>query len=154
MEELSEEQKRRRRFLKERLSERRGITPKKVMEEMPFCTVLIDDLDDFTEFMGADIERIAALMKEGIAAGITCIVTVHAGKSRGMSAMDKLVRQTANGLVLSAQGVVPVFPALSTRDLPKPGRECCLETARTGEYVFHCTTKMKLKKEIRIEQRN
>ena len=121
VEELSEEQKRRRRFLKERLSERRGITPKKVMEEMPFCTVLIDDLDDFTEFMGADIERIAALMKEGIAAGITCIVTVHAGKSRGMSAMDKLVRQTANGLVLSAQGVVPVFPALSTRDLPKPG---------------------------------
>ena len=45
--------------------------------------------------------------------------------------MHKLVRQTANGLVLSAQGVVPVFPALSTRDLPKPGEGMLF---RNGTY--------------------
>ena len=49
----------------------------------------------------------------------TCIVTVHAAKSRGMSTMDKLIKQAAEGLVLSSQGVVPIFPVTAMREYPK-----------------------------------
>ena len=82
---------------------------------------LIDDLDEFTESTGKDLEKTASFIKEGIVLGITCIITVHAGKSRGMTEMDRLVKQAANGLVLSSQGVMPIFPAVSMRELPKPG---------------------------------
>lgn len=119
--ELTEEIKNRRRFLKKRLGECPGLGVRKIICETAFCTILIDDLDDFTQFMGPDIEKAASLIKEGITLGITCIVTVHAAKSRGMSAMDKLVRQAADGLVLSSQGVVPIFPVPGVRELPKLG---------------------------------
>ena len=35
--------------------------------------------------------------------------------------MDKLVRQASEGLVLSSQGVVPIFPVSGMREIPKPG---------------------------------
>lgn len=119
LEEFSGELESRRQFLKEGLRGNRGISPKQLIEETPFYTVLIDDLDDFTELMKGDSERAASLIKEGSALGITCIITVHAAKSRGMSGMDKLIRQAAEGLVLSSQGVVPIFPVLSMREYPE-----------------------------------
>ncbi|MCI8797347.1 MAG: type VII secretion protein EssC [Dorea sp.] len=119
VEELSGEIESRRQFLKEKLCENQGISPKQLIEETPFYTVLIDDLDDFTELMKGDSERAASLIKEGSALGVTCIITVHAAKSRGMSAMDKLIKQAAEGLVLSSQGVVPIFPVLAMREYPK-----------------------------------
>lgn len=121
LEELSGELEERRHFLKKRLKERRGISPKKLTGEMPYYTILIDDLDDFTEFIRADLDRAVFLIKEGIALGIVCILTIHTAKSHGMNGMDRLVKQAANGLVLSSQGIVPVFPIPSMRELPKFG---------------------------------
>lgn len=121
MNELGEEMEIRRQFLKEQLGSMQGLSPKKVIEKLPFCTILIDDIDDFTEFIKKDTEKAASLIKEGITLGITCIITVHAGKSRGMSELDRLVKQAANGLVLSSQGLLPVFPAAGRRELLKVG---------------------------------
>ena len=118
-EELSKELEYRRQFLKKRLCENRGMSPKQLIEEMPFYTILIDDIDDFSELTKGDSERTALLIKEGNTLGITCIVTVHAAKSRGMSTMDKLIKQAAEGLVLSSQGVVPIFPVTAMREYPK-----------------------------------
>lgn len=119
--EVSEELKDRRRLVKKKLVECSGLSPKKLAEELPFCTILIDDLEDFTELFGTDIDRVSNLVREGAFLGITCIITVHAAKQRGMSSMDRLVRQASNGLVLSSQGVVPIFPVPSMREHPKPG---------------------------------
>lgn len=121
VEEISKELESRRQFLKKRLRESRGISPKQLIEEMPFYTILIDDPDRFTELMEGDSERAASLIKEGSTLGITCIIVVHAAKSRGMNTMDKLIKQAAEGLVLSSQGVVPIFPVLSMREYPKHG---------------------------------
>lgn len=121
MKEMEEELKERRRYLKERLEESRSLSPKRAAEEFAFYTIFIDDLDDFTEFIGRDLEKAASYIKEGVALGITCIITVHAGKSRGMTEMDRLVKQAANGLVLSSQGVMPIFPVMNMRELPRFG---------------------------------
>lgn len=118
MEEMSRELESRRRFLKKEISGQKRSNPRKLIDEMPFYTVLIDDLDDFTGWMKTDADRIASVIKEGMMLGVTCIITVHAAKSRGMGIMDQLVRQAAEGLVLSSQGVVPVFPIPGIRELP------------------------------------
>ena len=131
LEEMSEEIQNRRQFLKQRMNECPGQSPRSLISETPYYTVAIDDLEDFTAFMGTDLEQAALLIKEGIAVGITCILTVHAVKSRSMSAMDKMVRQAANGLVLSEQGVVPVFPVPGIRQLPVFGEGLLF---RNGTY--------------------
>ncbi len=119
--EMSKELEDRRMYLKKRLRECDGLSPKELLGELPFCTILIDDLEDFTEKLNTDLERITYLIKEGISLGIPCIITIHAAKPRGMSGMDKLVRQASEGLVLSSQGVVPIFPVSGMREIPKPG---------------------------------
>ncbi len=119
--EMSDELECRRRLVKKKLKECSGVSPKKLAEELPVCTILIDDLEDFTELLGADTDRAACMIREGLTLGIVCIITVHAAKSRGMSGMDKLVRQASNGLVLSSQGVVPIFPVPSMREYPRSG---------------------------------
>lgn len=121
MEELSEELKSRRKLLQERLQACPGMLPRQVIEEMSFYTVLIDDLDDFAEFVNMELDRIAAMFKEGRTLGVNCIVTVHAAKVHGISEMDRMVKQAANGLVLGPQGVVPIFPVASMREYPKFG---------------------------------
>lgn len=120
-EELSEELKSRRKILKERLQACPGMLPRQVIEEMPFYTILIDDLDDFAEYVNTELDGIAAMIKEGRTLGVTCIVTVHAAKVRGISEMDRMVKQAANGLVLGPQGVVPIFPVASMKEYPKFG---------------------------------
>lgn len=121
VEELSKEVGSRKLFLKERLHGCRGISPKKLIEEMPFYTILIEDPEDFTELMKGDLDRAVSFIKEGSMLGITCIVTIHAAKSQSMGSMDKLIRQAAEGLVLSPQGVVPIFPVSAMREYPKFG---------------------------------
>lgn len=121
MKEMSKELEGRRMYLKKRVRESDGLSPKELLGELPFCTILIDDLEEFTEKLDTDLERTAYLIKEGISLGIPCIITIHAAKPRGMSGMDKLVRQASEGLVLSSQGVVPIFPVTGMREIPKPG---------------------------------
>jgi len=121
LKEMEEELETRRQLMKKRLSERRTLSPKKLAGELPYYTVIVDDLDDFSEFMKEDLDRASLLIKEGTALGMVCIITVHAAKSRGVSRLDRMVKQAANGLVLSSQGVVPIFPVPSTRELPRFG---------------------------------
>lgn len=121
MEELSEEIGRRRSLLKRRLLEYPDISPKKLAGEMSFCTILIDDADDFTELMKNELGTAAQLLKEGCALGMTCIITVHAARTRGPDEVNRMIRQAADGLVLSAQGIAPVFPVASMRELPEKG---------------------------------
>ncbi len=119
--EMDKELEERPKFLKKRLGECKDLSPRKLVGELPYYTICIDDLDDFTEYMKGDLDRAASMIQEGLALGVVCIMTVHAAKSRGMSRMDRLVKQAADGLVLSAQGVVPVFPVQSLRELPVSG---------------------------------
>ena len=121
LKEMAEEVESRRKLLKTRMEECKNLSPKKLMGEMPFYTIIIDDLEVFSEFMREELERVSSLIKEGMALGIVCVITIHSAKSRGMSSMDRMVKQAANGLVLSSQGIVPIFPVLSTRELPKFG---------------------------------
>ncbi len=121
MEEISEEVNHRRQILKKKLTENRGINPQKLVEEMPFCTILIENPDEFTEVMEEDMKRAMSLINEGMSLGMLCVVTVHAGRPRGMSELDRMIKQVANGLVLSGQGVMPLFPVASMRELPKFG---------------------------------
>ena len=121
LKEMAEEVESRRKLLKTRMEECKNLSPKKLMGEMPFYTIIIDDLEVFSEFMREELERVSSLIKEGTVLGIVCVITVHSAKSRGMSGMDRMVKQAANGLVLSSQGIVPIFPVLSTRELPKFG---------------------------------
>ncbi len=121
LKELSEELENRRRLIKEYLEGCPGLSPRQAADKFPFCTIIIDDIDYFAEFIKTNLKKTVSLIKEGAALGITCITAVHAGKSRAAGEMDRLVKQASDGLVLSPQGVIPIFPVTSMRELPKPG---------------------------------
>lgn len=121
MKEIEEELERRKDFLRRRLGECPEANPRELVCEFPLCTLLIDDLDTFTERFREESGRIAFIIKESAALGVACVITVHAAKPGGLDELSRMVKQAADGIVLSAQGAIPIFPVPSMRELPAPG---------------------------------
>ena len=129
---LRAESIRRKESLEEQLEESQGRNPREILNAMKPYTVIIDDVDDFIEFIKPDLTDISEAFKEGIALGVTFIITVHAAKSRGIDEINKAIKQAANGLVLSAQGLTSIFPVGSGRELPAFGEGLLF---RNGTYI-------------------
>ena len=121
IQDLTEEIERRKQKLEELMESRPGTNPKKLVEEMGYFTVVVDDVDDFIEFIKPEMNKVAPLLKECGNLGITNVISVHAAKVRGIDEVNKLVKQASNGLVLSSQGVTTIFPISSMKELPQFG---------------------------------
>jgi S-DNA-T family DNA segregation ATPase FtsK/SpoIIIE len=122
LENIQKEVDERKENLEKMLKENPGMNPKLLLREMKSSVIIIDDVDDFTESFKPDLSKVANVLKDAVGVGITCIVTVHAGKPRGIDDVTKVVKQTSNGLVLSAQGgAAPIFPVMTASLLPRFG---------------------------------
>lgn len=121
LKELSEEVGERKEYLHKMIVENPNISPKNLVRSLKNCTVIIDDVDDFIEFIKPELNKVGALFKECENLGITLVISVHAAKVRGIDEINKIVKQSSNGLVLSSQGVTTIFPLTSMKELPKFG---------------------------------
>lgn len=121
LKELSKEVEERKEYLHRMIIENPKISPRNLVRRLKSCTIIIDDVDDFIEFVKPELNKMAALLKECDNLGITLVISVHAAKVRGIDEINKIVKQASNGLVLSSQGVTTIFPLTSMKELPKFG---------------------------------
>lgn len=121
LKELSEEVNERKEYLHRMIEENPNISPKNLVRNLKNCTIIIDDVDDFIDFVKPELNKVAGLFKECENLGVTLVISVHAAKVRGIDEINKIVKQASNGLVLSSQGVTTIFPLTSMKELPKFG---------------------------------
>jgi len=131
IEALKKENSQRKEMLEEQLEEHPGMNPREIMNQMTPYTIVIDDVDDFIEMVKPELNKVAEALRVGSGLGVSVIVTLHAAKPRGMDEVNKLMKQTANGVVLSAQGLTNIFPVGNIKDLPNMGEGLLF---RNGTY--------------------
>lgn len=82
------------------------------------CYLLIDDIDDFIEQSGTKPEQLLPILKNAAESGIMVVITVNSAKLKGYDELSRWVKSASEGLVLSPQGTLNIFPVPSTREYP------------------------------------
>lgn len=92
-----------------------------VMDSLERMYVVIDDIDDFIELAGTtNMPIVAGRMKRAVTYGITFIVTANVNKMKGIDEFTKMLKTPQNGLLLSSQGFLTVFPVKQSEAPQKP----------------------------------
>lgn len=115
---LTAENKRRKLALDEQLA--MGKEPEEALEALENVYVIIDDIDDLIGLAGKDMAIIAGRMKAAIACGMHFIVTANVNNFRGGDDLSKVLKSSKNGLLLSSQGYLTIFPLKSGSTIEKP----------------------------------
>lgn len=84
--------------------------------------IIIDDVDYFLGMTNKYEKEIAGVLMEAAECGIGVIATVHAAKLKGYDALSKWFKTSTSGLVLSAQGILNIFPVRTQREYPPMGQ--------------------------------
>lgn len=100
----------------------KGLMPKQCYAKMDRCYIVIDEMDDFVEKLGAKPERILPLFKRAAGCGIYVIITVHSAKLKGFDELSRWVKTASDGLLVSDQGMLNIFPVRSPRENPVMGQ--------------------------------
>ncbi len=101
-----------------------GKSYEEIMEQFAPFYVVIDDIDDFCELAGSDLSIIATRIKKSVNYGITYIVTANVNKFKGQDEFTKLLKGVSNGILLSPQGYLTIFPVKAMASIQKP--DACL----------------------------
>lgn len=78
-------------------------------ESLPIY-VFIDDLDDFGEFVGSDLDIVAGRKERSISVGIRYIVSVNSTKLKTMDTFSRAVKGSGAGVLVGSQGYLTIFP--------------------------------------------
>lgn len=119
LKELCEERKR---MFKEALIRDAKLTAGQFYGQQEAVYVVIDDVDNFLTLTKNCEEELPDILKDAAECGVGIIMTVHAAKLKGYDALSKWVKTAANGLVLSAQGTLNIFPVRTQREYPPMGQ--------------------------------
>ncbi len=96
--------------------------------------VVIDDIDDFIDLLGASNMMVASnRLKKAMDYGVTFIVTANASKFNAQDEFTKSVKGTKHGLLLSSQGFLTIFPIRADGVPKQPDAYLMLEGK--GAYI-------------------
>ena len=95
----------------------KGGNPTECLEKMAPVYVVIDEMDDLVETAGNDMAVLGAKMEKAIHCGIAFIVTANPNKMKGYDEFSKALKNVRNGLLLSGQGYLTIFP-LKYNEIP------------------------------------
>ncbi len=110
-----------------------GKSPKEAIAGLSPYYVLIDDIDDFCEEAGANLSIIASRFERAAMQGVRFIVTANVNKFKGTDNFTKMMKSARNGLLLSSQGYLNIFPMKISESVSKP--DGYLMTDGKGEYI-------------------
>lgn len=129
-----------------------GRAHSEVLADMEKMYVIIDDLDDFIELAGpSNMPIVAGRMKRAAAYGIVFIVTANINKMKGIDEFTQMLKNPRNGLLVSSQGYLTVFPVKQNQAPEKPDGYLLLEGA--GRYVRIPLAENRAKQVQREEER-
>lgn len=122
VESLKELAEQRKQAFKEALAQDARMTPGQFYGQQEAVYVVVDDVDNFLGITKAHEQELPDVLMEAAECGVGIIMTVHAAKLKGYDALSKWVKAAANGLVLSAQGTLNIFPVRTQREYPVMGQ--------------------------------
>lgn len=96
-----------------------GANPKDIIAGLEPVYLVSDDWDDFVEATKAKQAQLAPLLEEAVTVGVSIILTANAAKLKGFDAVSKFAKNTANGMMVSGQGMTGIFPVTSMKDVPE-----------------------------------
>lgn len=108
------------------------ILPMEFYHQQDPVYIVIDDMDQFLVAGKAFESELFSIMQEACECGIGVIITVHAAKLKGIDPLTRWVKSAANGLVLSSQGTLNIFPVRIQREYPQMGYGLLFHN---GEYI-------------------
>lgn len=94
--------------------------------------VVIDDGEIFIEWASDYIKANPGFLKEAAEAGIMIIIAAQPGRLKGYDELSKWIKSSTNGLLLSGQGNVNIFPIASMKEYPAMGDGLLF---KEGSYV-------------------
>ncbi|MBP3506473.1 MAG: type VII secretion protein EssC, partial [Lachnospiraceae bacterium] len=118
---LVKEGEMRRQGYKNALTNNPRLSMKEYIKGLPQEYVVIDDGDIFIEWAGDYIKKNSNFMREATEVGIMVIIAVQPGKLKGFDELSKWIKSATNGLLLSGQGTLNVFPVASMKEYPAMG---------------------------------
>lgn len=116
--ELKAETERRKHLVEQAMGE--GRNPKEAAESLEPYYVVIDDIDDFCEQAGTNLNIIAGRFEQAAQQGIRFIVTANVNKFKGTDNFTKLMKSARNGVLLSSQGYLTIFPVKAMETIAMP----------------------------------
>jgi len=128
---LNAETKRRKQEMDEAL--KGGKHPQEIVSGFEPIYILIDDIDDFCELAGTNLTVLANWLEQAASYGSTFIVGANTNKFKGSDNFTKWVKTARNGLLLSSQGYLTIFPVKVTEYPAKP--DGYLMAEGVGRYV-------------------
>lgn len=114
------------------LAENTALTPQQYYHGEEPVYIVIDDIDKFVADTGAYLEEMHGIMTEAAECGVGILIAVHSAKLKTFDALSKWVKAASNGLVLSPQGTLNIFPVRSQREYPQMGQGLLFHN---GEYL-------------------
>ncbi len=122
----------RKQALKAEMGANGTILPMEFYHQQEPVYLVIDDMDQFLAAGKAFESELFGIMQEVCECGIGVIITVHATKLKGIDPLTRWVKSAANGLVLSSQGTLNIFPVRIQREYPQMGYGLLFHN---GEYI-------------------
>lgn len=118
---LEQETNERNEQLRKWIIEEKNVSPRELTGRFQPFYVVVDDWDYFVERTKDKAAKLGGLLSTCAGVGITIIVTAASTKLKGFDEMTKLIKTSANGLLIGNPGATGMFPVRMQRELPEMG---------------------------------
>ena len=97
-----------------------GVSYKEATGKLPKSVVIIDDLSNMASIAGTGINTLAGNIVRAVQSGCAIFVTENTANFKGMDELTRLLKTCKDGLLLSDQGYLTMFPVKSSEVPKKP----------------------------------
>ncbi|MFV0364358.1 MAG: type VII secretion protein EssC [Suipraeoptans sp.] len=104
-----------------------GGNPTEIISKFDNIYIVIDDIDDFCDLAGNSLTIIAMRFEQAAALGVTFIVAANVSKFKGNDNFTKFIKSSRNGILLSSQGYLTIFPVKVNEVPAKPDAQLMIE---------------------------
>lgn len=133
---LNEETKRRKQYMDMELDS--GGNPEEIINNLKPLYIIVDDIDDFCDMSGSELMIIAGRFERAASYGVTFIVTASVNKFKGTDDFTRFIKNSRNGLLLSNQGYLTIFPVKVMEQPEKPDGFLTIEGKGTYVRIPSC----------------
>lgn len=103
----------------EKMKEHPEQLPRRLVQELDACYVVVDEWDDFVEATKLKAVLLAPILSGALSSGIRFILTANSGKLKGFDEITKFAKATTDGLLVGNPGSTGIFGTVAAKELPQ-----------------------------------
>ena len=105
--------------LQQKMKEHPEQLPRRLVQELDACYVVVDEWDDFVEATKLKAVLLAPILSGALSSGIQFILTANSGKLKGFDEITKFAKTTTDGLLVGNPGSTGIFGTVAAKELPQ-----------------------------------